>query len=1642
MPSLRILHISDLHARGDREKDDAWRRNRVLNGTAWQDNLRELVDPERPFDLVCFTGDIADWGKQEEYAATTPFIRGLCDTLKVPLDRFFVVPGNHDINRYVESKSWKKLRKRAGEVDSRQFSAWIADSGRVEKPVGRWRDGVLQRQVAFWKWVSEDLGREVLLPTKSPHGRLGYRALVELPRCPFPIHIVGLDSAWLAGADDDSQRLRLTVDQAGRLTTGQGKPLPGLRIGLIHHPLTDLADVNDCKPILAENLDLLLRGHLHHGAMFTENEPGRSLCHLAAGCLYEGEHGMHWRNSCQVIDIETDEKGRPQFLDIRFRGWSQAGHWYDDGSLYEPAQNGRLRWDLAVPAGAKPGGRASMADLRLDQLRLSWEQAKKRLRARYAPDLHVVGHIEEVLHADLFSAALVEGRHSDLMTSAVAMNDAAKALREIATLLRPEDDIGSQDYLQAAASAEMLGAVASSLAERLLAGPAGEKLAVPDITQILLLQTKLSENRLYSSLFHYDTPKLLTQVKACYGQVSLIMTEWDEASHPRALIGPPGSGKTHAAADMVARHLENGQPALFVVAKDHRPTEGVRAILSRLVDQPNWSSAVLLEAMEALAQRSVSPGARGFGRCLLVIDGLEESTSWQDWQQVLDELAVLVKPRPRIHLVVTMRRESSDVLNLDGFSTTFLRESSSDLGLLFAQYTAHYKIDASAIPWAPWALNSPFAIRLFAQLYRGRRFRAEDGFSRSVVQLVRMQRERIEEEARARAAGIAWSSTVPMVTHVLLAIGQGSLNSLDSWVSEADILSQAQKSERECEPDRVRSVLALSEEHGVIESQSTTEEGLAPPQIRYRFSNHQIGDFVLGDAAARAILTQGSEGPFDFPVSLLPHWRTNAMNIFAAILAENGVFVADEDVWRAKPSFSLATAQLVALSWVAPGVGELRRQWVESLLLRSTRANRTVLELLVVPVSRIPGHPLGARSLDSVLHAVKLAERDLIWSVPEHLTGKGPWTGAFSSVLDQITLDPMVDSWDGRPLILAWSCASVVEDRRRRAREALGEWGAGNLAQMTKLLNHMANVDDPQIIEDLVSATLGAVIGADLKLDKTQWVTLAKTLHSRFLSVDATTWIPDVVVRANARAVLEQISLLQPGSIDDLLKACRPPYVQRGPEWPAIDRDEAIEIATKGYSSIITDDYDAYIARDALELFFENLGRSSKTVPSEHIALIAHAASVLGQEVDGHAIRNGMLAAQVKAFGWRREKYRAYVWDGEASLVDDAISQLYHPGRHQVRSAIATIQEKYIWLAVNAVAGMLLERLPVWNEDTARWEKHLDDLSRVGTRQADPLPRTSTLPDGVMEGSISALSALPPPMFADVSDLIERANRWLESGPEPDLESLIHGHVESWNDGLILALDSLRTGHELVLTQRLWITGLAVSRRHFRLFQRDLKKNKDMVVSLHDWYAYVKGATYHSAAIASWAPWLTFGQSAAYRSVAERGQAVDIEVFPLAARIMAEDHSAEEQSEEHEVFLPGPLLRDECGVVRGAGRRGLNCYLRRDGSLAALYREVRDDYAWKASHRYLAAGFDAVMNACARRDLVPFWSVRLFREANPALWSKNEGFEPPSALKLRARNTYWIVLLNERTTRLEAHQLGTESETFGPTTRGRRGIHK
>ena len=337
MHNLRILHISDIHAKVPNRKAsvndlNALEFDRVLNGFVTK--LVE-INLERAVDIICVTGDIAAHGKDTQYVCVQKFFESISKTLSLPFNKFFFVPGNHDIDRSIHHDSWLTTRKNV--CSNPQVATDILYSS--HKELGEVVQ-LLERSKGFRGWIEKYYPHQH--EGHSERAPLGFYVKHELRDCPFSIHISGIDSSWLCGGDDDHQKILLTTKQIDNLTHTDNLPHKGFRLALVHHPLDWLIDAVACKHRLAGSADLILCGHNHNEESMLYCDPDHKVRVISAGALFENERS---RNSFHVIDVTLNADGTPQSFDITFYGW-QGNFWHLDNSIYRGANNGRLSWEV------------------------------------------------------------------------------------------------------------------------------------------------------------------------------------------------------------------------------------------------------------------------------------------------------------------------------------------------------------------------------------------------------------------------------------------------------------------------------------------------------------------------------------------------------------------------------------------------------------------------------------------------------------------------------------------------------------------------------------------------------------------------------------------------------------------------------------------------------------------------------------------------------------------------------------------------------------------------------------------------------------------------------------------------------------------------------------------------------------------------------------------------------------------------------------------------------------------------------------------------------------------------------------------------------------------------------------------------
>jgi predicted phosphodiesterase len=381
--------MSDLHARVPLDWMASERRQlirvqkpmreRVL-GVKLDKALAEITQ-DAPIDLFCFTGDVADWGLEQEYDQADRVLGRILTKLEIEPSRFFVVPGNHDVNRKLQEDAWRDMRKALSEREdiNHHLGRWAFEAGAPAAIDAGLLAKVLERQGPYWAWIKQKLRRLELVPgaTDMNHPTLGYRVTLDLKKFPFPIHVIGINSAWLAGDEHDKGKLFVTREQIDGLAHGDGEPLRGFRLALMHHSLSDLVDwdATEVRRALSDTTDLLLHGHQHDQDLQTRLDPDRALTIIAAGSIYEGDKGDRYFNSWHVIDVTLDDEGRPSGCDFTFYGWSERGHWHRTDALYGTSRDGKLSWSGAKPPedrASGPGSGLASGPLFAQALRNAW----------------------------------------------------------------------------------------------------------------------------------------------------------------------------------------------------------------------------------------------------------------------------------------------------------------------------------------------------------------------------------------------------------------------------------------------------------------------------------------------------------------------------------------------------------------------------------------------------------------------------------------------------------------------------------------------------------------------------------------------------------------------------------------------------------------------------------------------------------------------------------------------------------------------------------------------------------------------------------------------------------------------------------------------------------------------------------------------------------------------------------------------------------------------------------------------------------------------------------------------------------------------------------------------------------------------
>lgn len=316
--SVNILHISDIHFGRNYErtniKEPFIKRKNILDELVeCIGNIREDEKPEH----IVVTGDIAWWGKKDEYEEAKEWFTRLLHITGLTGKNISFCVGNHDVN-------WNYGKN----IDDIKDNTIDAVDEAYEYSNAHKYEAVIQEYEAFCSDLGVEPYKYFVNEENVYSFSIGYKD-VEFPSGSI-IRLVAFNTAMLSyGRNINEDKMWIgkpqieTLMQYGILPKGKASRFS---IALMHHAerflhpneISEYEGRTATLPLLMDNVDLILCGHTETGGKPVLREQAGGGKSLTAGATYYND--VH-PNSFSMIYVPDEGEGIALKLYMYKNGW-------------------------------------------------------------------------------------------------------------------------------------------------------------------------------------------------------------------------------------------------------------------------------------------------------------------------------------------------------------------------------------------------------------------------------------------------------------------------------------------------------------------------------------------------------------------------------------------------------------------------------------------------------------------------------------------------------------------------------------------------------------------------------------------------------------------------------------------------------------------------------------------------------------------------------------------------------------------------------------------------------------------------------------------------------------------------------------------------------------------------------------------------------------------------------------------------------------------------------------------------------------------------------------------------------------------------------------------------------------------------
>jgi len=355
----------------------------------------------------------------------------------------------------------------------------------------------------------------------------------------------------------------------------------------------------------------------------------------------------------------------------------------------------------------------------------------------------------------------------------------------------------------------------------------------------------------------------------------------------------------------------------------------------------------------------------------------------------------------------------------------------------------------------------------------------------------------------------------------------------------------------------------------------------------------------------------------------------------------------------------------------------------------------------------------------------------------------------------------------------------------------------------------------------------------------------------------------------------------------------------------------------------------------------------------------------------------GFITAYATTLGWSREifiKEPKGEEPGEILGADIAVLRQYPQATHGSRSSTATFREKYVWVATNELLGFLASRLPAFD-----WNEYFEppvDLSLFTTVEN---PASDIGYGQLTLNQVLEFSELVPDAELSEFDQIDRANKWVQKAPLPDIPPLLlqnSDQLPDWardDEWLVLRSFVIRRNSDSQAESALRASSFLFPSNALPLIEEDAQFGIIPDLYLYEFSSGVASMEfYRDPCEVVWAPWIREIEGVvSHKTLDERGNPLEMELQATTCQFHWETPDGE-----HEEWVPAKTLREMLGIVDFQGGK----FLTASGQIQAFTFNNQGERWHTPSCQVLLVRRAAIVEALAQQNLSIGWGIWLNRE--------------------------------------------------------------